>query len=409
MDLLRRIISPAGSRAAQLSASELIARDRSGYASFAGVSVNERTAMSHTTVWACVSIIADAFAMLPLHTHLETADQLPTRVPDPEVIDRPHSEMTRFDWHVRMAWSVLVRGNAYGEIIERGRGGIPVQIEPKHPAEVIIERDREDGRIIYLVGQDRRRVEQRDMMHIPGMVVPGSVYGLSPIDYARQTIGTGLAAVEYGARFFSEGAVPPGVLTTDQKIDTDTAAEYRDRWTDAHGNRSRTVAVLGGGLKYEAVQLSPEASQFLATQELSRAQIAGFFRVPPHLIGDVDRSTSWGTGIEEQGQQFVTFTLGPWMRRFEDAWREQLGGKLYARYSPDALFRSRLLERFQAYTLARQGGWLNVDEIRALEEKPPLPEDKGTDYLQPLNYTAVPPGGVPAATQQPDTVTPPAS
>lgn len=392
MDVLRRLLRPAEARATNLTALEQIIASRQGFGTFAGVAVNDQSAMSHLTVWACVTLIADAIAMLPLHTFTTGSSGLPERASDPAVIEQPHSEMTRFDWHVRMLWSLLIRGNAYGEVIERGSRGIPSQIEPIHPDDVRIQRN-DAGELEYVVGRSRRTVPARDMLHVPGLVVPGSVYGLAPIDYARQVIGAGLAATEYGSRFFAEGAVPPGILTTDQKIDTDTALEYQARWEEAHGNRSRKVAVLGGGLSFTAVQLAPETSQFLATQAFTRAELAGFYRVPPHLIGDVDRSTSWGSGIEEQGAEFATYTLGPWIRRFEDAWKLQLGPNLYARYNTAALLRSRLTERFQAYTQARQGGWLNIDEIRALEEMPPLPEDKGSDYLQPLNYAPIPPGG----------------
>jgi HK97 family phage portal protein len=358
--------------------------------------------MSHLTVWSCVRIITDSVAMMPVHTFEQNPDALPQRVTDPDVIERPHSEMTRAEWHTRMLWSVLVRGNAYGEILSTGRGNIPTQIEPIHPAEVVIDRDPE-GRLRYLIGSERRPVAQERMMHIPGIVIPGNVYGLDPISYAKQTIGTGLAAIEYGARFFSEGAVPPGVLTTEQKLDIDTALDYQDRWTEAHGNRSRKVAVLGGGLRYEAVQLSPEASQFLATQELTRADIAGFYGVPPHMIGDLERSTSWGTGIEEQTLGFLTYTLGPWIRRLEDAWRAVLGGKLYARYNTNAILRNRALDRATFYRTMREVGAYNIDEIRAFEEMAPLPEGKGEDYLQPLNYAPIPPGGGDAA---PANVTP---
>jgi len=392
MDLVRRLLSPPATREASLDAT-LAAIQSRGFATYAGVPVNDQTAMSHLTVWACVSLIADSVAMLPLHTFSENAGGLPEPVPDPPVIDQPHPEMTRSEWHIRMIWSVLMRGNAYGRILARGRAGIPTIIEPTHPDEVRIERDTTTGEIVYVVGRARERVPAADMLHVPGLVIPGSVYGLSPIEYARQTIGTGLAATEYGARFFAEGATPTGVLSTDQKLDVDTALEYQAKWEEAHGHRQRKVAVLGGGLKYAPIQLSPEASQFLSTMELSRSQIAGMFRVPPHLIGDVDRSSSWGTGLEIQGQQFTTFTLGPWLRRFEDAWRILLGGSLFARYNTAALLRSRLTERFQAYTMARQGGWLNIDEIRAFEDMAPLEDDRGTDYLQPLNFAPIPAGG----------------
>jgi HK97 family phage portal protein len=383
VDVLRRLLRTDERREA---VEDVIAR-RGGYQSYAGVTVNTDSAMRHLTVWACVSLITDAIAQLPLDTFREGAS-FPEPIENPQVIERPHAEMTRFAWHVRMLWSVLMRGNAYARVIERGRGGIPLQLEPQHPDEVTISRNKQTGEIEYLVGSSREVVAWEDMLHIPGLVVPGSSYGLDPVSYARQTIGTGLAAEEYGARFFSEGAVPPGVLSTDQKLDLDTALEYQTRWEDAHGNRRRKVAVLGGGLKYDAIQITPEASQFLSTIGATRSQIAAFFRVPPHLIGDADNAVSaWGSGMEELGRSFTTYTLGPWLKRLEDAWVDVLGGTgaVYARYNTKALLRSRLTERYQAYTLARNGGWLSVDEIRAYEELAPLDDGAGSGYLKPLN------------------------
>lgn len=392
MDVLRRLLRPDERRS---SLENTISR--AGATTYAGVNVTPDAAMRHLTVWACVSLIADSVAQLPLNTfERETFDAYPVRIENPDVVAQPHAEMTRYAWHIRMVWSVLMRGNAYARVIERGRGGVPVQLEPQHPDEITISRNKATGKLEYLVGSSREVVPFEDMLHVPGYVVPGSSYGLDPVSYARQTIGTGLAAEEYGARFFSEGAVPPGVLSTDQKLDLDTALEYQTRWEESHGNRRRKIAVLGGGLKYDAIQLSPEASQFLSTIGASRSQIAAFFRVPPHLIGDADNAVSaWGTGMEELGRGYTTYTLGPWLKRFEDAWVQVLGtgGLTYARYNTNALLRSRLTERYQAYTLARNGGWLSVDEIRAAEELPPLPNGAGAGYLKPLNMGELGEGG----------------
>jgi len=372
-------------------------------ATWAGPYVSELTAMQHLTVWSCISLISDAVGMLPLHAYRPPASvgAAPTRIETPEVLLRPHVDMDRYEWDVRMLWALLMRGNAYGWVIDRESNGAPSQVLPLHPDEVLIERSRSTHELVYRLVSPHANVvlPPEDVMHVRGLVLPGSssVTGLSPVEFARQSIGLGLAATEFGARFFGDGAIPGGVLHTDQELDQDTATEYQDRWEEAHGGRSRRVAVLGGGLEYQKVSLTPDESQFLETRKFSRSEIAGFYRVPPHLIGDVDRSTSWGTGIEEQGHQFVTFTLSPWLHRLELAWTRQLGPRIYTRYNTAGLLRGRLGERYNAYTLARQGGWMNVDEVRALEEMPPLPDDKGQDYLQPLNYAPVPPGGGPAA------------
>lgn len=412
MDLIRGVLGRRPERR-EANLSALLEVERSRGATWAGSYVSDYTAMQHLTVWSCVSIISDAVGMLPLHAYRPgpTVGSAPTRIETPRVMLQPHAELDRYEWDVRMLWSLLMRGNAYGWIIERDpRTFAPTQIEPVHPDSVRIVRDPQTFAVSYVVGQSRPvEVSPNDMMHVRGLVLPGSTAGLSPVEYARQTIGIGLSATEFGARLFGDGGFPGGVLSAEGNLDADTAAEYQDRWEEAHGGRSRRVAVLGGGLKWQAVQLAPEESQFLETRKFTRSEIAGFYRVPPHLIGDVDRSTSWGTGIEEQGSQFVTFTLGPWLHRLELAWTRQFAPVgIYARYNADALLRGKTLERFQAYTLARQGGWMNVDDVRAKEEMGPLPEGKGEDYLQPLNYAPIPPGGGAPDVQQPDSVTAPA-
>lgn len=403
MDIVRALLP--GRRTATLDATGQVVFDRMGtYAtSGAGVPVDEQTAMQLQAVWSCVSLITDGVGMLPLHTYRD-AGQARIQVSDSTLVVQPHVEMTRFDWVVRMLWSLLMRGNAFAWVIERDRRMTPSQLLPLHPDEVRIIR--QDGELLYRIGSPHNGITVRahDMLHVRGLQVPGrdSVYGLSPVEYARQMLGLGLASQEFGGKFFAQGATPSGVLWTDQTLDLDTAKAYQDRWEEAHGNRNRRTAVLGGGLKWEPVTLKPEESQFLQTRGFSRSEIAGWFRVPPHLIGDVDRSTSWGTGIEEQGHQFVTFTLGPWLKRMEDGLSSLLPRGRYVKFNTAALLRGRTLERYQAYVMARQGGWMNVDEIRALEEQAPLEDDKGTDYLMPLNFAPVPPGGgAPAAVTPP--------
>lgn len=406
MDLIRAL--RPGRREASFDATGKVLWDRGGNQSYAGVPVDEDSALRHSTVWACVSLITDGVGMLPLHTYRDVND---VRVPlrNPPVIDKPHADMTRFDWVVRMLWALLMRGNAYGAVVERDTRGLPLQILPLHPDEV--RPFRADGAIKYRVGtySSPTIVDAFDMVHARGLQVPGRdvLLGLDPISYAREMIGLALGSQEFGGKFFGQGATPSGLLWTDQKLDIDTARQYQDWWEESHGGRNRKTAVLGGGLKWEPVTLNPEQSQFLQTRGFSRSEIAGWFRVPPHLIGDVSRSTSWGTGIEEQGHQFVTFTLGPWLKRLEDALSGKLPRGQYVKFKPDALLRGRTLERFNAYVLARQGGWMNVDEIRALEDRAPLEDDKGTDYLMPLNFAPVPPGGGQPEAQEPADVTPP--
>jgi HK97 family phage portal protein len=359
---------------------------------FAGVYVDEHQALRMTTVWACVSLIADAISILPAGVFRQDG-QARVRMPDPPWLAEPVPGIQWHEWVHRTIVSLLLRGNAYCLIVERDGLGYPASFEQLHPDEVTELVDRR-GRVRYRVA-GVGELDPVDVLHIRGLTLPGrfEVRGLSPIGYARQTIGTALAAEEFGARFFGEGAHPSGVLTTDGPMDKETAQRFQKEWMELHGQRHRKPAVLSGGLKWQPISLSPEESQFLATIDAKAADIAGFFRVPPHLIGDVDRSTSWGSGIEEQGLQFVVFTLGAWIVRVERALSALLPKPRYLRLNVSAFLRGRTLERYQAYLMGRQGGWLSIDDVRALEEMPPLPDGRGTDYLQPLNYAPIPPGG----------------
>jgi HK97 family phage portal protein len=360
----------------------------------AGVVIGEGSALQQLTVWSCISLISDSLSQLPAGA-FRKVDGFPRRIEDPQLLVKPHAEMEWPEWIGRLAVSLLLRGNGYGKVISRDSRGFPTQILPLHPDQIAPRRNLNTGVLEYRVGSDT--LTPFEVMHIRGMTLPGnwSVTGLSPIQYARQTIGLALGAEEFAARFFGDGAHPSGVLAAEGKITEEDATTYQERWLKAHGDRQRKPAVLGGGLKWTQISITPEESQFLETLGAKRSEIAGFFRVPPHMIGEVDKSTSWGKGIEEQMLGYITFTLGIWIIRFEAAITALLPRPQYMKLNVAGLLRGRLLERFQSYLLGRQGGWLNVDDIRAYEELPPLPDGKGQDYLMPLNYAPVAPGGGP--------------
>lgn len=397
MSWLRQVLEDFAARprrADDLQEGHELIPPRSGIVSWAGVPVTERIALQQVTVWACAALITDSIAMLPIDNFRGVG---PTRQPvDPPapLLQRPHAEMDLVDWISRLVYSAVMRGNAYGWIIERDQLGFARQIMPLHPDEVWPRRNKRSGRIEYEILGEKGRVAAFDMLHVRGMTLPGSnsVAGLNPIEYVRQAVGLSLGVAEFGARFFGDGGHPSGVLEAEgtAKVSEDDAKRYQDMWLEAHGQRHRKPAVLGGGLKWKPISIAPNEAQFLETRKYSRSEIAGFFRVPPHMIGDVERSTSWGTGIEEQSLGFVTFTLGIWLVRFERAISALLPRNQYARFNVGALLKGRLLEQAQAFLLARQGGWRNVDEIRALLDLPPVPDGSGQVFSQPLNWGPLP-------------------
>jgi HK97 family phage portal protein len=214
--------------------------------------------------------------------------------------------------------------------------------------------------------------------------MPGSDVGLSPVSMARHSLGLGLAAQEYGAKWFRDGASPSSVLETDQSMNTEQVRTVQQTWIASHGGRRRP-AVLSGGFKWKPVQITPEESQFLQTRQHQGLEVAQMMGVPPHMIGIVDKTTSWGTGIEQQSIGFVTYTLRPWLTRIEAALTDVLPRGQFVKFAVDGLLRGDQKSRYEAYQNAIDSGWRNPDEVRALEDLPPIPGGAGAKYRQPMN------------------------
>lgn len=352
----------------------------------AGVVVTETTALQHEAVYGSVSLIADTIGLLPKGVFRDDADghKEPVR-PTPMLVAEPYPGMTPFDWWHQVMTSLLLRGNAYmftGADIDTDFR--PKWLYPLHPDIVGVRLDRDTGKPIYRVGS--KEYGDLHIKHVRGFTLPGCPVGLSPIEYHAQKIGVGLAASKFGADWFGEGIHPSSVLETDEHLEKEESDEVMSDWVNSHAG-SRRPALLSGGLKHRAITPSPAESQFLETQGYSGGVISGMiYRVPPHMLGMTEKSTSWGSGIEEQGLGYTTFTVGPWIKRWEDAFFGWLPKPRYMRMNVAGLMRARTLDRFQAYTLARAGGWMCVDDIRALEELPPLPDGLGQEFNQPLNW-----------------------
>lgn len=350
-------------------------------AAASGTVVNDRTSLRHIDVFACWSLIADTIAMLPVDVFRKAGD---VRTPLPsQIAEQPNPEMSRFDFWQRAVTSVLGSGDSFNAVTARDRAGYATQLTPVHPEDVTdVDRDPSTNIIRYHL-RGGGIVPKFDMMHVPGFILPGELRGMSVLEAGRQGIGLALAAEEFGARWFGDGATPSSILQSDQPYNEDTAKAAQAAWIKAHGDRHRKPAVLFGGLTWKQIQITPNESQFLETRQFQTSQIARLFRVPPHMIGDVEKSTSWGSGIEEQGIGFVVYTLGPWLTRFEQALTALLPRDQFARFNVAALLRGNAKDRNLSYAVGRQWGWLSVNDIRALENLAPV--EGGDVYLQPLN------------------------
>lgn len=384
------------------AASEPIKRGRmprlGGTSTAAGVAVDAERSLQVSAVYGCVRLISEAIAQLPVHVYKRTADGR-ERVPDHPLMslitDHPNADIDAGEFFRSMVGWMLLRGNglAYREL---GGDGRTKGLWPISPTSVGMARTG-GGRLAYEVTLNdaeyvpgftpgkKRVVSQDRILHFRAFGLGN--WGLSPIGLARTKIGTSFAAEEYGAGFFARGALPGGVLTTSGELTDEQFDRLNNQWNESHGGfgKSHKPAILEGGVGWENVGLPPAEAQFIETQKYTSATIAGHvFFVPPHLIGDVERSTSWGSGIAEQGVAFVRYSLMPWIVRLERVLNKLLAEPgHYVKFNTAALERGDIKTRYDAYAIGKQWGWLNTNDIRRKEDEPPVPG--GDTYLQPLN------------------------
>lgn len=357
----------------------------------AGIQVSADTAMKTSAVWGCVRLISESMATLPLLIYRRRADGGRDRddeYPLAQLLHyQPNEWQTAFEFIEMMTGHVLLRGNAYAEIVRRG-GGPATALIPLHPDLVEVTALRFGGMKYKVRQSDGTSVDLRDdqVLHIRGLSSDG-VKGLSVIDYARESIGLAQAAEQYGARFFGNDSRPGGVLKHPGKLQESGAKRLKESWEAAHtGVNQHRVAILEEGMEWQQIGVSPEDAQFLQIREFQVTDIARWFRVPLHMIQETTRSTSWGSGIEQLSLAFVQFTLLPWARRWEQAILRDLimdPDVHYAEFKVDALARGDQGSRYGAYAVGRQWGWLSVNDVRQLENMNPI--DNGDEYLVPLN------------------------
>jgi HK97 family phage portal protein len=360
-----------------------------------GKKVDPQTALTHTAVYACVRILAETVASLPLPVYRRLSPRGKERAYDHylyEILhDRPNEEMTSFTFRETAMGHLALWGNFYAEI-EYDRAGRVRGLWPLRPDKTWPERKNKNGEIEYkTILPDGTQVilPAYRVFHIPGLSFDGLV-GYSPIRLAREAIGLGLAAEEYGARFFGNGAKPGGVLEHPGNLSEEAQARLRKSWEEMHQGLSKThrIAILEEGMQYKQIGIPPEEAQFLETRKFQVTEIARFFRVPPHMLADLERATF--SNIEHQSIDFVVHTIRPWLVRWEQAINNKLFGRegrkqYFAEFVVDGLLRGDIESRYKAYAIGRQWGWLSADDVREMENMNPLPDGQGNIYFVPMN------------------------
>lgn len=374
-----------------------------------GKSVNERTAMQTTAVYSCVRILAEAVASLPLHIY-RYSDTGKERVPEHPLYtilhDEPNVDMTSFVFRETMMSHLLVYGNAYSQIVRDGAGRV-LGLYPLLPDKVEVDR-LENGELVYYYSRyseenpnfrdlGRIALRQQDVLHIPGLGFDGLV-GYSPIAMAKNAVGMTLACEEYGASFFANGANPGGVLEHPGVLKD--PGKVRESWNSVYrgSGNAHKIAVLEEGMKYQQIGIPPEEAQFLETRKFQINEIARLYRIPPHMVGDLEKSSF--SNIEQQSLEFVKYTLDPWVIRWEQSLQKALllpeeKKEYFIKLNVDGLLRGDYQSRMNGYATARQNGWMSANDIRELEDLNPIPEEEGGNlYLINGNMTKMKDAGI---------------
>lgn len=358
--------------------------------SYAGKTVNQTSAMQMTAVYACVRILAESIAGLPLHVYRHKENSKEKAIDHPLYTllhDEVNPEMTSFIFRETMMTHLLLWGNAYAQIIRDGRNRV-VALYPLMPDCMQVDRSSQ-GQIYYTYHRstgDRDTdkdhtviLSASEILHIPGLGFDGLV-GYAPIAMAKNAIGMAIACEEYGASFFRNGASPAGVLEHPGVIKDLTRVQ--DSWNRNFGGTQNAgkIAILEEGMKFSQISISPEQAQFLETRKFQIDEIARIFRIPPHMIGDLERSTF--SNIEQQSLEFVQYTLGPWIARWEQSLVRALFSteekrKYFIKFNVDGLLRGDYQSRMNGYAIGIQNGFMSPNDVRTLEDMDLIPDELG--------------------------------
>jgi len=357
-----------------------------------GKTVNERTAMQTTAVYACVRILAEAIAGLPLRVYRYKADDGKEKAVGHRLYhllhNEPNPEMTSFVFRETLMSHLLLWGNAYAQVIRDGRGQV-MALYPLLPNKMDVARSA-NGELTYTYRRDAEEsrinpdsgtvtLRRDEVLHIPGLGFDGLV-GYSPIAIAKNAIGMAMATEEYGASFFANGANPGGVLEHPGVVKD--PKRVRESWNTVYqgSSNSHRIAVLEEGMKFQAIGIPPEQAQFLETRKFQINEIARIFRIPPHMIGDLEKSSF--SNIEQQSLEFVKYTLDPWVVRWEQALQQSLllpseKPRYFVRFNVDGLLRGDYQSRMSGYAVGIQNGFFSPNDVRRLEDLNLIPDEEG--------------------------------
>jgi len=375
-----------------------------GFESTSGVRVTSATAMTFVAVYSCIDILSRTVGSLPLYLYRrlpEGGKELAKNHPLYQLMRRrPNPEITAMRYRSTLQGHLASWGNAYS-YIEWGGNGYPKALWPLRPDK--IQPSRQNGRLTYryypssgdLKTSDSFDIPAEFVLHIPGFGYDG-VMGYSPITLAREAIGLGMAAEEYDARYFGSGTHPSIIVEHPGRLSPEGYANLENALTDSYSGlgKAHRLMLLEDGMKASPIAIKPEDAQLLETRKFQVNEIARLFHIPPHMIADVEKTTSWGTGIEELNIGFITHTMRPWFVLWEEELcrallldREQ--EEYFFEFDLSQLLRGDTLKQMQAWVMAKRNGIFNADEIRGWANLNPIPDGLGKEYIVEKNMTTL--------------------
>ncbi|MEW5248907.1 phage portal protein [Microbulbifer discodermiae] len=393
--ILRNLFSPSAETSTLKSPSDDLLDALSAPQSAAGKAVTPDTAMRVAAVYACVRLLSETTAALPLNLYRRTSGGNREVASDHPlqmlVHNLPNEEMTAIDFRSQLMAALQLRGNGYSEV-ERDRGGRVRGVWPINPDKVWVGRSERTKRLVFEVHDgDMRTLGPERVWRIAGLSTNGIV-GLSPISQAREGIGLALALEEHGARLFSNGARPGGTLEVEGKLSDEAYERLRTSWNNRHqgGANAHRTAILEEGTKWQQIGMSAEDAQFLETRKYQRSEIAAIFGVPPHMIADLEKATF--SNIEHQSIQFVVYSLLPWLKRIEQSiFRDLLSPierqEYYAEHSVEGLLRGDSKARSEFYKNLFNVGALSINDLRRLENMNTI--EGGDEHWLQLNTAPI--------------------
>lgn len=344
-----------------------------------GLDANREAAMTHSAVYECVDLIADLVSGFPVARFREVNDAR-VKVSGSTVVEAPSDVEDAVNWRRIIVANWLRRGYQPG-LINGMSNGFPSRVELVDPHRVTVERRRADAPWEWkLDGSPIGRFPDGPLWVAPGKKLdPGDPVGRSVLEFAAAEIGMGLASRKFGADFFAAGGHPTSVLMGDGEVNEDLSKRVKRRFLEAVG--SREPVVMGGAWKYQQVQIAPNESQFLETIKANRTMVAGFFKVPPHMIGAPSGDGMTYKNVEQDGINLLRFCVQPWVTRMEVTLNALTPRPQFVKLNMDALLRPDLSTRYRAHDVAIRAGFKSVNDVRRVEDLPAIPD--GDEYLWP--------------------------